>query len=158
MTFVSLQRLNLKLPPVLAALIFALLMWLISRVLPATSIAEYARWVSIVVLLVAGAYFALAGVVSFKKAQTTVNPLKPDECSSLVTSGVFQRSRNPMYLGLLFLLIAWGLFLSNLFSVIFAAGFPLYMNRFQIRPEERALLSLYGQDYSDYMNKARRWL
>lgn len=154
----SLQRLELRLPPVLVALIFALLMWLISRVLPATSITVSARWVGIVVLLVAGAYFALAGVVSFKKAQTTVNPLKLDECSSLVTSGVFQRSRNPMYLGLLFLLIAWGLFLSNLFSVIFAAGFPLYMNRFQIRPEERALLSLYGQDYSDYMNKARRWL
>ena len=63
-----------------------------------------------------------------------------------------------MYLGLLFVLIAWGLFLSNLFSVVFAAGFLLYMNRFQIRPEERALKSLYGQHYRDYMIKVRRWL
>ena len=154
----SLQSLELKVPPVLVALIVALLMWLIALVLPATPIATSARWVGIVSLLATGAYFSLAAVVSFKKAQTTVNPLQPDACSSLVTSGVYQRSRNPMYLGLLFVLIAWGLFLSNLFSVIFAAGFLLYMNRFQIQPEERALLAVHGQDYSDYMIKVRRWL
>ncbi len=154
----STQKLELRVPPVLVASIFSLLMWLIALVLPATPIAAPTRWLGIVVLLLAGAYFPLAGVVSFKKAQTTVNPLQPEKSSSLVTSGIFQRSRNPMYLGLLFVLIAWGLFLSNLFSVIFAAGFVLYMNRFQIRPEERALLSLYGQRYSDYMTKVRRWL
>ena len=154
----SLQNLELKVPPVLAALIFALMMWLISLVLPATPLAAPARWAGMVVLLLAGLYFPLAGVVSFRKAQTTVNPLQPEKCSALVTSGVFQHSRNPMYLGLLFVLIAWGLFLSNLFSVVFAAGFLLYMNRFQILPEERALLSLYGQRYSDYMSKVRRWL
>ena len=150
--------LKLKVPPVLVALIFALLMWLTERVLPTVQIASHIRWIGIVGLLVAGAFYPLAAVFSFKKAQTTLNPLNPDACSSLVTSGVFKHSRNPMYLGLLFLLIAWGLFLSSAFATVFAAGFLLYMNRFQIRPEERALRSLYGQVYSDYMKKVRRWL
>jgi len=97
-------------------------------------------------------------VVSFRKAKTSVNPITPDACSSLVVSGIYKKTRNPMYVGFLFFLIGWGLFLSNLFSLVLPAGFFLYMNRFQIQAEEQALESFFGAEYMAYKNRVRRWL
>jgi protein-S-isoprenylcysteine O-methyltransferase Ste14 len=158
MTPVTVRNHELKIPPVLVALIFALLMWQIASVLPGTILAVSPRRVLIVLLIVAGVIFSVSGVVSFKNANTTVNPLIPGVSSSLVTSGIYRLSRNPMYLGFLFFLLAWGVFLSNLYSILFSAGFVLYMNRFQIRSEERALLSRFGEEYSRYISRVRRWL
>ncbi len=63
-----------------------------------------------------------------------------------------------MYVGLLFILIGWGLFLSNLYSLALPAGFVLYMNRFQIRPEEKALEAIFGEEFLAYKIRVRRWL
>jgi protein-S-isoprenylcysteine O-methyltransferase Ste14 len=52
----------------------------------------------------------VAGIVSFRKAVTTVYPLKPDMTLSLVTTGIYKITRNPMYLGSLLLLIGWAFF------------------------------------------------
>jgi protein-S-isoprenylcysteine O-methyltransferase Ste14 len=151
-------NLEIKVPPVLVAFIFALLMWLLTLVVPGIFIAASVVWPSVIILVVIAAFFSIAGVVSFKKASTTVNPTTPDASSSLVTSGIYTRTRNPMYLGFLFFLFAWGVYLSNLYSIIFSAGFVLYMSRFQILPEETALLSRFGKPYSVYMSRVRRWL
>jgi protein-S-isoprenylcysteine O-methyltransferase Ste14 len=105
-----------------------------------------------------GATIAISGVLSFRRARTTVNPLKPDTSSSLVRSGVYTLTRNPMYLGMLMLLLAWGIYLSNALALLFVPLFLVYMNRFQIEPEERALTARFGQEFVAYTRQVRRWL
>jgi protein-S-isoprenylcysteine O-methyltransferase Ste14 len=63
-----------------------------------------------------------------------------------------------MYLGLLLALLAWATFLSNALAFIFLPAFILYMNRFQIAPEERVLVSMFKQEFTAYLSKVRRWL
>ena len=91
-------------------------------------------------------------------AKTTVSPIKPQASSKLVNSGIYRISRNPMYLGFLIILIGIAAYLSNLFSLLLCPFFVMYMNRFQIRPEERSLKSFFGKDYINYKIRTRRWL
>jgi len=150
--------LELKLPPVLITVIFALLMWLVSLLTATIPMSTGLRVTALLVMTVTGAFVGLAGVVSFRKARTSINPLIPSTCSSLVVSGVFSISRNPMYLALFLVLLGWGLYLANLYSLVLATGFIAYMNRFQIRPEERALEAAFGQEFLDYSCEVRKWL
>lgn len=106
----------------------------------------------------AGALFALLGVVSFRRAKTTVNPMRPGSASSLVTSGVYRLTRNPMYLGFLLTLLGWAAWLSNAAAFAAVPGFVLYMDCFQIRPEERALRSRFDQEFNAYKARVRRWI
>jgi len=152
------SALELKIPPVLLTVLFALLMWLISRLTPPIPIFPELKILFLLFFFGMGAYVGLAGVALFKRTNTTVNPLTPGASSSLVVSGIFRRTRNPMYLALFLALIAWGLLLANLFSIILAAGFVLYMNRFQIQPEERALEDIFGAEFIDYKKQVRRWI
>ena len=87
-----------------------------------------------------------------------MNPIKPDTASSLVSSGVYRFTRNPMYLGLSVTLLGWAMFLSNPLALLAVPLFVLYINRFQINPEERVLSSLFGAGYAAYKEKVRRWL
>ncbi len=99
------------------------------------------------------------GVLSFRQAKTTVNPVQPTQASTLVVSGIYRFSRNPMYLGFLFLLLSWAAFLANIPALLL--GPPLfagYMNKFQILPEEKILCSLFGDDFEIYKNRVRRWI
>lgn len=109
-------------------------------------------------LLVAGICVALLGAASFRTARTTLNPLNPEKSSALVRSGIYQYTRNPMYLGMLLVLLGWATFLSNVLAFVVLPGFMIYMNRFQIVPEERALASLFRQEFAAYQAKVRRWL
>ena len=152
------SKLELKIPPVLVTIVFAILMWLISMLLPGITTPNMFRIGGLITFITVGALFSISGVVSFRKANTSVNPITPDACSSLVTSGIYTKTRNPMYVGFLFFLVGWGLFLSNIYSLVLPAGFFLYMNRFQINPEEQALESFFGADYRAYKHRVRRWL
>ncbi|GAB3104640.1 hypothetical protein GCM10027081_35450 [Cupriavidus yeoncheonensis] len=97
-------------------------------------------------------------MVSFLRAKTTMNPVRPDTASLLVTDGVFRFTRNPMYLSLLLYLLAWAVYLSNWLALLLLPLFVLYINRFQIAPEERMLSSLFDAQYVAYKGKVRRWL
>ena len=152
------SALELKIPPVLITSLFALLMWLVSRLTPAIPISPELKITFLLLFTGLGAYVGLAAVASFRKANTTVNPLTPESISSLVVSGIFRLSRNPMYLALLLALTGWGLYLANIFSLLVAVGFILYMNRFQIQPEERALEEIFGSEFNDYKKQVRRWI
>lgn len=147
-----------KVPPVALVTIVASLMWFASWKAPAFDFTLPANAVCSVGLVLVGALTCLAGVLSFQRAKTTVNPKKPDSASALVSSGIYKYSRNPMYLGFVLILLAWALLLSNALALLLLPAFVLYMNRFQIRPEERALHSLFGQDYTEYQAGVRRWL
>lgn len=133
-------------------------MWLVAQLAPSVALPLTARLVVIAVLMVIALVFLLSGVRAFRKAETTINPRAPGDASELVTVGAYRYSRNPMYVGLLLVLVAWGVWLSNLFALAGAAGFIWYMNRFQIGPEEKALEALFGDAYRDYKTQVRRWL
>lgn len=150
--------LELKVPPVALSVIAAALMWAASWAAPAFAFTLRADYAFSVTLALVGAFTCLAGIVSFRRAKTTVNPMKPDSTSSLVVSGVYRYTRNPMYLGFLLVLLGWAVFLSNVLALMALPAFVLYMNRFQISPEERALASLFADDYAEYCAKVGRWL
>ena len=133
-------------------------MWVVAWAAPAFGFAFPARFISAMGVVFIGIATAGTGVFSFSRAKTTVNPMKPDTSSALVVSGIYRLTRNPMYLGILLLLIGWGIFLSNALAFLVLPGFVLYMNRFQIEPEERALTRLFGQAFVTYRSQVRRWI
>jgi protein-S-isoprenylcysteine O-methyltransferase Ste14 len=152
------QALELKIPPPVVALLAAGAMWGIARLAPIVEIPDPWRVAAAIVCGLAGFAVSIAGIVSFRLAKTTVNPMKPEETSALVRSGIYRRTRNPMYLGSVLILTAWAVFLSSAWALLGAGVFVLYMNRFQISPEERILAQLFGASYADYRSRVRRWL
>jgi protein-S-isoprenylcysteine O-methyltransferase Ste14 len=152
------QALELKIPPPAVAVLIAGVMWGISLVAPLLGVPAVIRVVVAVTIALAGAGFSLAGVISFRRAKTTVNPMKPETTSALVCSGIYRVTRNPMYVGLLLVLVAWAAFLSTAWALLGPLAFVLYINRFQIAPEERVLSAMFGMDYAAYKSRVRRWL
>ncbi len=152
------KKLETKIPPVAVFIIASLLMWFISRHLPVIDIPELLRWSVIIVLLLWGAVMGLFGVFTFFKEKTTIDPMKPEKASSLVDSGVYKISRNPMYLALALSLIAFSIYLKSIWTLPFVILFVIYMTRFQILPEERAMIKLFGDEYIEYMKRVRRWI
>lgn len=150
--------LELKVPPVLLMLIFAIAIWFSQPLLPQVIQPSTATLIVALVLMFAGILIALLGVYAFKKAQTTVDPTKPDASSSLVRSGIYQLTRNPMYVGFSLCLAAFSVYLASPFSLFLVVLFGWYLTRFQIMPEERILQGIFGQPYQDYCQQVRRWL
>ena len=150
------KNLELKIPPAIVFLICALTMWGIARLLPFGALPH----LPVVAIAVAGIGIGIsfAGVWSFRKARTTVNPLDPSQTTHFVSEGVYQLSRNPMYVGLACCLLAWAIWLSYLLTWIGVPLFIIYMTRFQIIPEERTLRLKFGKEYENYCLKVRRWL
>jgi len=149
---------HLKVPPVAVAAIAAALMVALSRVTPQLANPFPYKNTFALAIFLAGLGIAASGVVSFRGRETTVNPTRPSTASSLVTNGVYRFSRNPMYLGLLLALAALGVYLTNpLVLVSGAAAFVLYMNKFQIEPEEQALLQIFGEAFVEFKKYTRRW-
>jgi len=152
------KALELKIPPPLIALFLAILMWFTPALPGSAAIPSSLRIGLALALFGLGLGIAVSGVVAFRRARTTLNPTKASSASALVKSGVFRFTRNPMYLGLLLELFAWTVFLSNPMTLLFLPVYVLYINRFQIVPEERVLTSLFGTEYSAYKKSVRRWL
>ena len=148
--------LNNKIPPIIVVFFFAVLMAVIAHY----SVIDFTTFIFYVaiILLTIGGIFCIAGVVSFRLAKTTVNPSKPEQASALVTTGVYKISRNPMYVGFAFILAGWGVWLTSLWALLCVLVFICYLTWFQIIPEERALLKIFGQGYSDYKSQVKRWL
>jgi protein-S-isoprenylcysteine O-methyltransferase Ste14 len=133
-------------------------MWAVSLLGPPLGLRDPIRMAVAISIAVVGGSIDLFSAVSFRRARTTVNPMKPERTSVLVTSGAYRFSRNPMYVGLLLVLVAWALFLNSAWALMGPAIFALYINRFQIAPEEKALAATFGAAYSAYKSSVRRWL
>lgn len=148
---------KLKLPPVVVVLVFASLMYVLARFLPFGYFDFFGRRYLIIVLLLLAMCLGVFAMFQFFSSKTTIDPTAPVKATKLVTNGLFRFSRNPMYLALLLLLLAWGIWLGNAFNTLLAAGFVAYMNRYQIIPEEEALNTIFGKQYQQYCLKVRRW-
>ena len=153
-----LKSLELKIPPVATMLVCAVAMRWVARRTPAWTWPIPGRLLVAALLAAVGGGFALAGLWAFRKARTTILPHRLDRTSAFVAHGVYRVTRNPMYLGLLLVLLAWAVRLSNLPALAFLPAFVLYMDRFQIRPEERVLREKFGDAFADYAKSVRRWI
>ena len=107
---------------------------------------------------VVGASFDVAGLIAFRRAKTTVNPMAPHQSSSVVSTGIYRFTRNPMYLGLVFLLLAWAVYFSSAWALLGVPAFMAYITQFQIKPEEHVLAARFGKAYTDYCARVRRWI
>lgn len=149
---------KLKVPPVIVVAITVFLMWVIDKYLSVEFLVfNTPKW-TIISTATLGMVCIILGVIQFSVKKTTVNPHKPEDSTSLVNSGIYSISRNPMYLGMLFLLVFYGLFLGNGFVFLMLPVFIWYMNTYQIKPEEKMMAKLFGDEYLEYQQKVRRWI
>lgn len=151
------SRLELKVPPLLLLFIFMALAYFTPVVLPYELTGNF-KYIMVGVISTLGLGVILAGVIAFKRHQTTVNPVSPQDSSSLVTSSIYRFTRNPMYLGFALLLLAWTIWLQDLFLLVLVGVFIQYLTHLQIIPEERMLNQLFGQQFQAYCQKVRRWI
>lgn len=151
-------RMNLLLPPPLVVALLAAAMWGLDRAFPAGRLAFAGQKPLAIALFVLACALMAAAVISFASARTTINPLRPANATRLITGSVFRYSRNPIYLADLLLLAAWAVWLGHAGNVVWLVVFVVYINRFQIRPEEAALTNLFGAEYAAYCARVRRWL
>ncbi len=149
--------LELRVPPPILTLLTALVMWAGARNFP-----PYHRpsWLHAATLGVAitGALLIPSGIISLRLARTTVSPTRPDRSTALVIAGIFRVTRNPIYLGSLVLLTAWAMQLWQPQSFVALPVFAVWIHRFQILPEERALRAKFGDEYEAYVRSTWRWL
>ena len=149
--------LELKVPPLVVLGVMALAMWATVRATPQLIVLYAGRSFIACVLAATGIAVMLAGVLAFRRANTTVNPHLPANSSCVVTTGIYRLTRNPMYVGMLLVLAAWAAYLSNAAAPVFVLAFALYITRYQIVPEERVLGSKFGAPYEAYRDSVRRW-
>ena len=152
------RALELKVPPPVVALLVSAAMWFAAQQRVSLDVPLVVRIVAFVVIALAGGAAALAGDREFKRARTTINPFKPENSTALVTSGIFRFTRNPMYVGLTLVLLGWAAFLCSAWALLGPVVFVVYINRFQISPEERVLSAKFGAAYTEYTARVRRWL
>jgi len=142
-------------PPIVMAFIASSMAWLQWQQIGTAPLWQW--WLGALFFVVGAVVVALA-LRAFAQHQTTVNPLAPERATSLVTGGIFARSRNPMYLAMLLWLCAVAMVGGIGWQWLGPLGFILFINRFQIIPEERAMDLLFGVDYKAYKATVSRWL
>jgi protein-S-isoprenylcysteine O-methyltransferase Ste14 len=144
-------------PPVVAAIVGGA-MYLVDRSVALGKIGSPWQTPVAIGLLLAGLACMLVAGASFVVAKTTINPMQPARASHLITTGIYRVSRNPIYVADVLLLAAWAVWLGSALNLTLIALFAWYIQRFQIMPEERALTKLFGENYTAYCSRVRRWL
>ena len=153
---VSRNNMNNKIPPPIVTLVFGLCIYLSKSFFPEFSFSILSS-LSIISFIV-GISVLVTAIISFKNHETTVNPISIEKASSLVVTGIFKYSRNPMYLGMSFILLGLTLKYNLIGGLIFTGLFMLFITIFQIKPEETAMEKLFDQEWKDYVSNVRRWL
>jgi protein-S-isoprenylcysteine O-methyltransferase Ste14 len=147
-----------KVPPPAVGLALAGAMWAVASVGPPLPLPQSLANVLAGALVVTGATFDVLGILAFRAARTTVDPLRIERASALVVHGIYRITRNPMYVGMACLLLAWACYLAAWLPFLGPPLFVAYITRFQIRPEERVLTRRFGAAFAEYAARVRRWL
>ena len=152
------RALELKVPPAVLVIICALLMYFSPNPIMYLGFSLEVTYYLSRALFVLAVFIIVAGIYCFRKANTTVDPTSPDKASTLVSYGIFKYSRNPMYLGFAIVLLGFAIKIQTLIAILWVVVFVLYLTQFQIKPEERALRQIFGDEYSQYCKQVRRWI
>lgn len=154
----DMQALEHRISPPVVALLIGVAMWGVAQGAPVIQVPGIVRFGIANALFAFGIVLAALGITAFGQARTTINPVQPELASAIVTGGVYRYTRNPMYLGVAAVLNGWAVFLAVPWTLLGPFVFVLFITRFQIIPEEQALSSKFGVEYSAYKNTVRRWL
>lgn len=149
--------LELRIHPPLILILCLAIAYLLSHYLPVYTLPAFITQ-SYAYVSAAGVFIALLGIWQFRLAKTTIDPKRPDKVSNIVSSGIYRVTRNPMYLGMLLVLIAAVFKFADLSGALAIILFISYITLFQIKPEERMIEKLFGEQYLAYKNQVRRWL
>tara|TARA_B100000941_G_scaffold288941_1_gene266909 strand:- start:4332 stop:4733 length:402 start_codon:yes stop_codon:yes gene_type:complete len=133
-------------------------MWLVSKYSLHTNFNLNGINILALVFLIIAIIMIVLSINKFKKNRTTISPLRPNKTSSLITSGIYNYTRNPMYLGLLLMLFSTALFIKNFISFLIIPLFVIFINKNQILPEEQILENIFGEEYRNYKKKVKRWI
>ncbi len=147
-----------KIPPPVIGLLCASGMYAAAQYTPTLDMAPLWKWLLVPAFALTGLALDFSGLLAFLRRQTTINPLRPEKSTALVTGGIYQLTRNPMYLGMACLLLAWAVYLQSPAALLGVPAFMAYITRYQIKPEERILEQLFGADFTRYTAQVRRWL
>lgn len=146
------------LPPPIAALLSIGLMWVVDSLFPMDVLHFLGYRLLSIAIVIAAISVNVTATVQFRKAGTTIDPRDPAKSSQLVTSGLFAASRNPIYLAVAVILCAAVLWFGNPLNILIVGLFVWFITSFQIKPEEKALLELFGDDFRIYCSSVRRWI
>jgi len=149
---------DLKIIPPIQLIISALLMLALSYYLPVLQFTLSIKFILILVLFSIASIIGLLALYDFYKHNTTYHPHTPEKTTTVVNTGIYAYSRNPMYLALVLVLTSFAIYLENIGSFTVIPSFIWYITQYQIKPEERILTTLFNDDYCDYCANVRRWL
>lgn len=147
-----------KILPVFQVVIALMLILFFNRFFTAFNYQLPSKLLITTFLIVISVGIALVAVLSFKKHKTTVNPTKPENTSTIVNTGIYSYSRNPMYLAMAISLLGVALFCENILAILPVPLFIWFISKYQIVPEERALALHFGDEYKQYLLEVRRWI
>lgn len=150
------KKLELLIPPPIITLIAAFISWGCARLFPGFE--DYGSLGLALLFMVVGSVFGFSGIKIIRSYQTTMNPKNPENSTTLVTTGIFKYTRNPMYFGLFLNLLGLAIYFGNPFSLLGPLFFLSYLTQFQIKPEEERLLQKFGEAYRQYKKQTRRWI
>ncbi len=108
------------------------------------------------VLYLAGVFFIFPAMFKFIKTKNSIIPTKP--ANSLQTTGIYSYTRNPMYLGMLFIYLGVALQFGNWWTLILTPFLVAFITFLVIRREEKYLTRAFGEAYTNYKKKVRRWI
>ena len=145
-----------KIPPPLVALTFGFLVTNSKSIFPKIEVGLGGVFGSLMIII--GIVIILLAIIQFKKYKTSITPLNPSNATKLIVYGIYKFSRNPMYLGLLLILSGISIIQNPIGGLLFVPAFILYINHFQIIPEESAMLDLFKDDFLKYKENVRRWI
>jgi len=149
---------KLKIPPPIYMLLIAGLMWSLDNFLPIMELFQ-SPWNKYgVIVIIVALFMDGMSLMQFFRNHTTINPLHPENTKKLVTTGTYQYTRNPMYLGLLFVLLGWAIVLGSLSPYLLLPIFIGLITIEQIIPEEKILEQKFTQEYRDYKKSVNRWI
>ena len=146
-----------RVPPPFVMVVVAVLMWF-AHVWLGNDLAFGLLLVLGLAFCVAGVAVAVTGFRTMVAARTSPSPTQIDLAKHLVTGGIYTRTRNPMYLGMVILLIGLECVFANAWLLLGPLAFVLFIQRFQIVPEERVMHEKFGTEYDAYRRRVRRWI
>ena len=154
--YLKMMNVKTKFPPPLVALAFGFLIYYTKNIFPKIEIVWGLAFGSFMIII--GLFIILSAIILFKKYKTTITPLNPSNATKLIVNGIYKFSRNPMYLGLLLVLSGISIIQNPIGGLLFIPSFILYLNHFQIIPEESTMLDLFKDDFLKYKENVRRWI
>ena len=147
---------GVRFPPAFLYLLGLLAGWWLERKYPLASLPKNVAIAAGIVLVVAGLAVARAGARTIWKANSSIIPIKPT--TAIVSDGPYALTRNPMYLGMVFIYVGIAFLIHSAWAFILLPIVILGVDRLVIAKEEKYLTGKFGESYLAYKNKVRRWI